>query len=157
MENRLFRKKSLDRISSPEELHDYMRVTSPRLWMILAAIVILLAGFLVFASTATLENTVDIRVTLQTFDNSEENIAAGKPERITLVSAILPQSMAETVKTGMRVRVGKEEGTVGWIVSSENELNLIFDMDHETMQLPDGEQDAVLVIESTTPISFLWN
>lgn len=35
MENNLFRKKSLEHISSPEELHDYMRVTSPRLWMIL--------------------------------------------------------------------------------------------------------------------------
>ena len=47
MENGLFRKKSLERISSPEELHDYMRVTSPRLWMILAAIVVLLVGFIV--------------------------------------------------------------------------------------------------------------
>jgi threonine dehydratase len=44
MENGLFRQKSMDHISSPESLHDYMRVTSPRLWMILAAIVALLEG-----------------------------------------------------------------------------------------------------------------
>ena len=50
MDNGLFRKKSIDRISSPEELHDYMRVTSPRLWMILAAVVLLLVGFIVYAS-----------------------------------------------------------------------------------------------------------
>ena len=47
MENGLFRKKSMERISSPEELHDYMRVTSPRLWMILGASV-LLAYLMVF-------------------------------------------------------------------------------------------------------------
>ena len=62
MESQLFRKKSMERISSPEELHDYMRVTSPRLWMILAAIVALLAGFIVYASTATLENTMPLKV-----------------------------------------------------------------------------------------------
>ena len=62
MDNQLFRQKSIDRISSPEELHDYMRVTSPRLWMILGAIVVLLAGFIVYASTVTLEYTVDIMV-----------------------------------------------------------------------------------------------
>ena len=56
MESGLFRQKSVERISSPEDLHEYMRVTSPRLWMILTAIVVLLAGFIVYASTTTLEN-----------------------------------------------------------------------------------------------------
>jgi len=157
MENPLFRKKSLDRISSPEELHDYMRVTSPRLWMILAAIVILLAGFLVYASTATLENTVDIRVSVESFDNDEEDIAAGKPARFSVVTAALPISMADTVKNGMRMRIGKEEGKISWIVSSDEEINVIFEMDHEMLPVPDGEHDAKLVIDSTTPISYLWN
>ena len=73
MENPLFRKKSLDHISSPEELHDYMRVTSPRLWMILAAIIVLLAGFAVYASTATMENTMPIRVQVEHYDASEDS------------------------------------------------------------------------------------
>lgn len=42
----LFRKKSMDKISSPEELNDYIRVTSPSVWMVLAGTVILLAGLL---------------------------------------------------------------------------------------------------------------
>ena len=54
MESGLFRQKSVERISSPEDLHEYMRVTSPRLWMILIAILVLLAGFILFASTATM-------------------------------------------------------------------------------------------------------
>lgn len=42
----LYRKKSLDRISSPEQLDDYIRVTSPPVWIVLIAIVILLIGIL---------------------------------------------------------------------------------------------------------------
>ena len=33
MENKLFRQKSIDRVSSPEQLQDYMRVTNPGVWM----------------------------------------------------------------------------------------------------------------------------
>ena len=73
MQNQLFRQKSLERIQSPEEMHDYMRVTSPRLWMILAAIVILLAGFIAYASTTTMESTVPIKVHVDVFEYREND------------------------------------------------------------------------------------
>ena len=40
----LFRKKSIDRIQSPEQLNDYLRVANPAVWVLLAAILLLLAG-----------------------------------------------------------------------------------------------------------------
>ena len=141
MENQLFRKKSLDRISSPEALHDYMRVTSPRLWMMLAAILVLLIGFIVYASTAKLENIMPISIT------AEDGV----------VSARLPMSEMETVRTGMKVRIGEEEGTVGWISVVDDEINLVIRMDREDIRVPDGEHEGKLVVESTTPVSFLWN
>ncbi len=45
----LFRKKSLERVSSPEQLNDYIRVTTPTVWMVLLALVILLAGMLIWS------------------------------------------------------------------------------------------------------------
>ena len=42
MENQIFRKKSMDKISSPEQLNDYVRVSNPGIWMILFAVIILL-------------------------------------------------------------------------------------------------------------------
>ena len=51
----LFRKKSMDRVSSPEQLNDYIRVTSPGLWLVLAAGVILLAGMLAWSILGTVE------------------------------------------------------------------------------------------------------
>ena len=51
----LFRKKSLDRVSSPEELNDYIRVTTPSIWLILAATVILILGMLAWSVFGTVE------------------------------------------------------------------------------------------------------
>ena len=48
MSDQIFRKKSLDRISSPEQLNDYIRMANPGIWMILAAVIILLAGVCVW-------------------------------------------------------------------------------------------------------------
>ena len=158
MSNTLFRQKSIDRISSPEELHDYMRVTSPRLWMILAAIVILLTGFIVYASTASMENTVNIRVTIDSYE-SEPDETNPDGDRYTFVSAKFPRSMKDVLQTGMVVRVGQETGTISWIGNSaeEDTISVIFQMNKQYLPLPNGECDAELVLESTTPISFLWN
>ena len=43
-EFKLFREKSLEAVESPESLNDYLRVTSPGVWLVLAAVIALLAG-----------------------------------------------------------------------------------------------------------------
>ena len=158
MDNGLFRKKSMDRISSPEALHDYMRVTSPRLWMLLAAIVLLLGGFIVFASTAKMENTIPLRVTVDTYHMTAEE--TGDEERdVTMVYSMVPKDRLESIKTGMELRVMKNTGRVSWISISEdqNANMVVFEMNPLNYPMKNGEYDAELVLESTTPISFLWN
>ena len=159
MENNLFRKKSLERISSPEELHDYMRVTGPRLWMLLGAILALLAGFVVYASTVTMENTVRIPVKVETFETTQEYQEQGGSPRYSLVSSKLPNFMMDTLKPGMVLRLGDATGKLDLIstVAEEEESSLVFEMDNDYVALPDGTYEAELVLESTTPISFLWN
>ncbi len=44
MDKQLFRKSSIERVSSPEQLNDYIKVSNPGVWMILAAIIALLIG-----------------------------------------------------------------------------------------------------------------
>ena len=34
------------RMSSPEQLNDYLKVTSPKIWVLLVAVVLLVAGLL---------------------------------------------------------------------------------------------------------------
>lgn len=47
-QNSIFRNKSIDRVSSPEQLTDYIRVTTPAVWIILLAVTLLLAGTLIW-------------------------------------------------------------------------------------------------------------
>ena len=158
MENSLFRQKSIDRISSPEALHDYMRVTSPRLWMILTAVVLLLVGFIVYASTATMENTIPVKVQVESYHMTAEE-TGGEALDGTVVYGLLPVDYIDTVKTGMQVRFGNGTGHVDWlsVFSDEDKVQVLIEMDQINYPLTDGEFDAELVLESTTPISFFWN
>ena len=62
----IFRAKSLERVSSPEELNDYIRVTTPSVQIVLLAIVILLVGILAWCVFGT--------VTIHHEDGSTENV-----------------------------------------------------------------------------------
>lgn len=53
----LFRKKSMERVSSPEQLNDYIRVTTPSVWLALAAVALLLVGMIAWSVFATVDAT----------------------------------------------------------------------------------------------------
>ena len=63
----IFRQKSMDRVTSPEELNDYIRVTNPSVWIVLIALVLLLAGMLTWSIFG--------RIQVQTADGGTEEIA----------------------------------------------------------------------------------
>lgn len=58
MSKQLFRQKSLDKITSPEQMGDYIRVSNPSVWMILAAIIVLLIGVCVWGVFGRLDTTL---------------------------------------------------------------------------------------------------
>ena len=65
MNDKIFRKKSIDRMSSPEQLNDYIKVTNPGVWMVLAAIVILLVGVCVWGVFGKLETKLSVAAVSQ--------------------------------------------------------------------------------------------
>ena len=50
----IFRQKNIDRVSSPEKLDEYIKVTTPGVWVALAAMVILLTGVLIWGTLGEL-------------------------------------------------------------------------------------------------------
>lgn len=46
MQNKLFKKSSMERIASPEKLNDYIQVSNPASWMVLGAALAVLIGLL---------------------------------------------------------------------------------------------------------------
>ena len=67
MNNNIFRKKSVERMNSPENLGDCIKVTNPGVWLILAAVLILLVGVFVWGTFGRIEareaSGYDVRVT----------------------------------------------------------------------------------------------
>ena len=58
MSKQLFRQKSLEKITSPEQMGDYIRVSNPSVWMILVAIIVLLIGVCVWGVFGRLDTTL---------------------------------------------------------------------------------------------------
>ena len=51
----IFREKSLKKVSSPEQMNEYIRVITPSVWIALIALAVLLAGFLIWSIFGTME------------------------------------------------------------------------------------------------------
>ncbi len=149
MENNLFRKKSLEHISSPEEMHDYMRVTSPRIWMLLGAILLLLIGFIIYIATATMESTETITV----------------HSSFGMLNARVPLSRLDTLKIHMPVRINDRTGKITDITQSsafhleikmdsgeplaDGEWTMLFEPDSslpEPLQVPENEDEEIYEI-----------
>ncbi len=129
----VFRKKTLDRIASPEQLTDYLRVTNPGIWAVLVVVILLLAGVFAWAAVGTLETTAAATVIVE--DHVAQIVPAG----------------AEALSAGMTLRIAGQEYTVA---SAETD-----DYGRVTgtaeAALPDGTYDAVVVVERTRPLDFL--
>ncbi len=137
MDNQLFRKQSMDRISSPEKLEDYMRVTSPGIWMILTAVIVLLAGLIICASIGKVETKYPV----------EAGVSEGN------ASVLLDADTEYTVQKGMTLRIGDGDYKIGSVRRLESGETAVT----ADVPLPDGTYEAQIVTESITPISFLTN
>jgi len=132
-----YRQKSIDRISAPEQLQEYMRVTSPGVWMVLAAVIVLLVGFFVVSIFGRIERTYTTVAKVQ--DGKAVLLVEGEA--------------AYEVGEGMTLRVRNVEGKledVYWIEADITEAVA-------RINLPDGTYDAVVVMETFSPIHFLTN
>ena len=152
MENQLCRQKSIDRISSPEQLHDYMRVTSPKLWMILSAIIVLMVGLIVLASTANMENTMKVQIKI--YHNED---ADGKKEEAMYALVEQPLEQKDTLEIGQEVRIAGRKGKIDYLFEDTDKITASVVFTDDADDLPDGLYDGEIVIERRTPISFLLN
>ena len=59
MKNSVFRDKSVTRVSSPEQLNDYIRVSPPAAFLALTAILLLLVGVIIWGWFGRLEAHTD--------------------------------------------------------------------------------------------------
>ncbi len=151
----LFRQKSLDKISSPEQLNDYIAVTNPGVWLLLVSIVLALCGAIIWGNFGKLETRIKV------------------PAIVGDNGTILYVEAADVGKSkgGLEVEIGYVEGEVitlgleghkayevlGDIALSESGYSagdVLYNVEAE-IDVPNGIYMAEIITDSVSPISFL--
>ncbi|MDO4616098.1 MAG: hypothetical protein Q4B03_01415 [Lachnospiraceae bacterium] len=156
-EKQIFRKKSLEQISSPDRLTDYIRVQNPGAWMLLGAVTVLLIGMCVWGVFGRMESRLD---TVAVSDGSG-------------VICYVSEDVIGSVRTGQTVRIGEQEAQIQSIERSPVEADEQFNpyaLHVGELQagqwvypvltnadLPEGTYQAQIVTESVSSMSFIFN
>ena len=157
MADSIFRKETLKKVSSPEELHDYIRIASPGVWLVIAAAAALLVGLLVWSAFATVDSTV-----------TAPGVASGGVVRCYLADVT-------GVQAGETVTIGAAQGTVRTVSEAPlareaaaedcgaddytiyrlglDEWNYVVVLD--VPDAPDGFVQASIVTEQVRPLNFI--
>ena len=138
MSEEIFRKKSLDKVKSPENLDDYIRVSNPGVWLLLVSVIILLAGACVWGIFGHIDSTVEASV-------RAENGAA---------VCYVEEDSISTLQTGMIVRFDDFETTITEIRQEGGDYSCALQSDQT---VPDGFYEGKVVVESYKPLSFILN
>ena len=154
--NSLFREKSLEAIESPEKLNDYLRVTSPGVWLILSCCIVLLAGFVLWGIFGSIDTTVKLAVT-----SSDGRAVCYVPYNVLEKVA----ERGEITLNGQTYRLRTGTGAKVMVVSEEMDPYVrvggdlaIGDMTVELeldTTLPDGVYSATVVTEHLQPVALL--
>lgn len=136
MSEQIFRKKSMERISSPEKLDDYLKISTPSLWLILIAVIAMLAGILVWSSVGELETKIT---------------AVGETKN-QVVQIAITGSDAEKINAGMEVRIGTEHSTIEQV--EYDDFGRAIAICHAPLE--DGNYKVEIVTERIHPIQFLF-
>lgn len=157
MNKQIFRKKSVDRMSSPEQLNDYIKVTNPGVWMALAAIVILLVGVCVWGVFGKLETKLPVAAVSRDGETvlyvKEDNVASVKEnmrvyigdETYKVVSvSVQPVTVTEEISEYARHTGELSIGEWVYIVPIDGNM-------------PDGVYRAQVVVDSVSPLYFVFN
>lgn len=138
MSEELFRKKSLDKVKSPENLDDYIKVANPGVWLLLISVIILLAGACVWGIFGHIDSTVGTNV-------HAENGA---------VVCYIADDAVSSVQEGMTVKFGDFEAAITGIGQEDGSYVCILQSEQA---IPDGAYEGKVVIESIKPLSFILN
>ena len=157
MKNNLFREKSIKKISSPEQINDYIKTSNLSIWIIFSAVIILLIGALTWAVFGELEIAVssvtvcdDGKAYCYISENDIEKITDNAYARIEGNDYVLDNISklpvpASDVISSYGLHIGNFESGE-WVYTAEIESTI-----------EDGIYRTDIILESVSPISLLMN
>ena len=158
MSSTIFREKSLEKISSPEQMNDYIRVSSPSVWMVLAAVIVLLAGVCVWGVFGHLDTAVqtggvctDGRLTVFVGEEDHDKI------RENAVISVDGVEYAVAESTNAPVRVDDQIDPYIVHLAGFTEGDWVYRLCADAPGLADGVYTASVVTERVRPLDFVLN
>lgn len=141
MSKEIFRKKTVDKLTAPEDLHKFIKIANPGVWVLILAIICFLTGVLVWGFVGRLEmKAVSCTQTI-------------RDDRI--IHTFISFTDAKKIKKDQIIRVGNKEYTISAIVSEEPaELKDVIASDVQrrkiASQLGWNENELVIQVDSYT-------
>lgn len=141
-QNQIFRKSSIDRMNSPEQLNDYIKVANPGVWITLAAVILLLLGMLIWAVFGTIETKT----------------GAGLRVENGVGTAYIAATEIGDIAAGQQIEAGGVVGTITAVSKAAGESGLedpVYVVRAELPGLADGTYAASITLERIHPIRFI--
>lgn len=158
MSSTIFREKSLNKIASPEQMNDYIRVSSPSVWMVLTAVIVLLAGVCVWGMFGHLDTAVqtggvcaDGRLTVLVSEEDHDKI---KENAVISVDGV-EYAVAEI--TNAPIRVDDQIDPYVVHLAGFTEGDWVYRLYADVPGLADGVYAASVITERVRPLDFVLN
>lgn len=158
MGSTIFREKSLKKIESPEQMNDYIRVSSPSVWMVLTAVIVLLAGVCVWGMFGHLDTAVqtggvcaDGRLTVLVSEEDHDKI---KENAVISVDGV-EYAVAEI--TNAPIRVDDQIDPYVVHLAGFTEGDWVYRLYADVPGLADGVYAASVITERVRPLDFVLN
>lgn len=139
MKKEVFRKKSLDKMRSPENLNEYIKVASPSVWLVLVGVLVLLLGTFLWASIGNVNSIIETEILVE----NGQGICH------------VPVKDCPELSESMPVYIGDTQGSITGISQEAHDAD-VYDV-YVSIAKPDGAYAAGIVTQSYAPISFIFN
>ena len=118
MGSKIFREKSIERISSPEELDDYLKVTNVRVWVVILTLFFMAASIIVWSFAG------DITTRIET-----TGMFTSESGKTLSVSAVVSKDEAKKIKRNMPCRIynrylDENECMLGYVTSVARDVSI---------------------------------
>ncbi len=155
--NHLFREKSLEKVSSPDSLNDYIKVENPKSWLVLSAVAVLLIGVCVWGIFGRMKSSLKV-------------VAVSDGVKTV---CFVPEDSAQNVEADMKVVIDNQEYRISKINTTPEKASRC--MGEYEMHISDIQSDewvyvvaldhaveagiyqANIITESISPASFVIN
>ena len=139
MNENIYRKESLEKVKSPNNLNDYIRVSNPAIWLLLISVVVLLIGAFIWGIFGHIDSTV---------------ITTIRAENGNAICYVAKEDITSVAKD-MTVKFDDYEAVIDSIGDITNEVYVC--TLKTNVSLPDGYYEGKIITKSYKPLSFIFN